>query len=85
MLCSAEPPLIQKAPLKERKAAEGQTIQLSCVVFGSPKPVVVWHKGDEQLTGGRFKVMHNGNLQILVCSHALWFLIVFSPIFFCYG
>ena len=55
------------------RAAEGQTINLTCKVFGSPKPLVVWKKGDEQLTGGRFRVMEDGNLEIAVsiCLSAL--------------
>lgn len=59
-----EPPFILEPPLDEQKAAEDQTINLTCSVFGSPKPLVVWKKGDEQLTGGRFQVMDNGALQI---------------------
>jgi len=62
----AEPPFIQEAPLVGLRAAEGQTINLTCKVFGSPKPLVVWKKGDEQLTGGRFRVMEDGNLEISV-------------------
>lgn len=46
------------------KAAEGQTVNLTCRVFGSPRPLVVWRKGNEQLTGGRFQVMPEGHLRI---------------------
>lgn len=53
-------------PKVGHKAAEGQTITLSCTVFGSPKPIVIWHKGLEQLTGGRYKVMDHGDLRIMV-------------------
>ena len=49
-----------------QKAAEGQTIQITCDVKGAPKPFVVWTKGSEQLTGGKFKVQENGNLKISV-------------------
>jgi len=52
------------------RAAEGQTINLTCKVFGSPKPHVVWKKGDEQLTGGRYRVMENGNLEIAVSNQS---------------
>lgn len=60
----SEPPLIQDPPKEIQRAAEGQTINLTCQVFGSPKPIIVWRKGQEQLTGGRFKVMDEGHLQI---------------------
>lgn len=59
-----EPPIVRDPPLIGQKAAEGQTINLNCLVFGSPKPLVVWRKGTEQLTGGRFKVLPEGHLQI---------------------
>jgi len=65
-LLSAEPPFIQERPELGFRAAEGQTIQLRCKVFGSPKPQVVWKKGDEQLTGGRYRVLEDGNLEISV-------------------
>jgi len=63
---TAEPPFILEGPLIGLRAAEGQTINLTCKVFGSPKPRVVWKKGDEQLTGGRYRVMDDGNLEIAV-------------------
>jgi len=62
----AEPPFIQEGPIIGLRAAEGQTINLTCKVSGSPKPHVVWLKGDEQLTGGRFRLMEDGNLEIAV-------------------
>lgn len=58
--------MILSPPLEAQRAAEGQTIYLQCEVFGSPKPLVFWRKGSEQLTGGRFKVMEEGHLQITV-------------------
>jgi len=63
-----EPPVILEGPELGQKAAEGQTINLTCQVFGSPKPYVVWMKEDEQLTGGRYTVMPDGNLQIVDVS-----------------
>ena len=50
------------------RAAEGQTVNLTCQVFGSPKPVVVWRKSGEQLTGGRFSVTEDGHLMIVDLS-----------------
>ena len=63
---SAEPPFIREPPLIGQKAAEGQTTVLICEVFGSPKPLVTWLKGTEQLTGGRFRVLDEGHLEITV-------------------
>lgn len=68
ILISAEPPIITGSQ-SEFKAAEGQTINLTCNVFGSPKPIVVWQKSGEQLTGGRFRVTSDGHLQISVRIH----------------
>lgn len=59
-----EPPFILEGPMIGLRAAEHQTINLTCKVFGSPKPHVVWKKGDEQLTGGRYRVLEDGNLEI---------------------
>ena len=58
--------MIHITPEVGQKAAEGQTITLKCTVFGSPKPQVIWHKSNEQLTGGRYKVMDHGDLRITV-------------------
>ena len=64
-------------PKVEQLAAEGQTINLTCRVFGSPTPLVVWKKGNEQLTGGRFRVLSNGYLEIDVSGLALTVIIFF--------
>jgi len=76
-LIVVEPPFILDPPLDGQKAAEGQTINLTCSVYGSPKPLVVWKKGYEQLTGGRYLVMDNGDLQITV-SHPTPFSIIYT-------
>ena len=60
----SEPPIILSPPLETHVVAEGKTVYLQCEVFGSPKPSVVWTRGNEQLTGSRFKVMEEGHLQI---------------------
>ena len=66
MVVAVEPPFIQGGPIIGLRAAEGDTINLTCKVSGAPKPHVVWLKGDEQLTGGRFRLMEDGNLEIAV-------------------
>lgn len=65
-MITAEPATITERPDEEMKAAEGKDILLKCAVFGSPTPLVVWKKGSEQLTGGRYKVTDEGHLQIKV-------------------
>ena len=63
-----EAPIITLPPLAVHKAAEARNTQLRCQVYGSPKPLVVWKKGSEQLTGGRFVVTEAGHLNISVGS-----------------
>jgi neuronal cell adhesion protein len=63
---SAVPPIILDPPVVDFRAAEGQTINLTCNVLGIPQPLVVWLKGQEQLTGGHYTVMPEGHLQISV-------------------
>jgi neuronal cell adhesion protein len=40
------------------------SVTLTCRVFGAPKPLVRWIRNDQELTGGRFKVLANGDLEI---------------------
>ena len=70
-ISTAEKPIILSPPLQDQKAAEAQDTNLTCEVFGSPVPLVVWKKGDEQLTGGRFRVLPNGHLHIMVGKNAV--------------
>ena len=65
---AVEAPIITHPPKREHKAAEGRDTQLQCLVFGSPRPLVVWKKGSEQLTGGRFTVTEFGHLGISVSN-----------------
>ena len=58
--------MILDPPSEEYKATEGSVIVLTCKVFGSPKPRIFWRKGFEQLTGGRYKVLEEGHLEITV-------------------
>jgi neuronal cell adhesion molecule len=77
MRYTAEPANILEGPMVGQKASEGQTINLTCQVFGSPKPLIVWMKGQEQLTGGRFTIMEDGNLQISVSTRTSLSMAVF--------
>ena len=75
----AEPPSFIKPPLPVVKVAEGQNVNLTCRVFGAPKPVITWSKGDEKVTGSRFQILKTGDLQILVsCVEDLHILLTCS-------
>ncbi len=60
------PPIIQVPPEVERRAAVGQDVTLTCTVFGSPRPLVIWMNGQEVVTGIRLHVTGNGDLDITV-------------------
>ena len=51
-------------PPSDAATVDGQTITLHCRVFGAPKPLVRWIRDGEELTGGRYRVMESGDLQI---------------------
>jgi receptor-type tyrosine-protein phosphatase zeta len=63
----AEPPSFTKPPMAVVKVAEGQSINLTCRVFGAPKPIITWRKGDEEdvVSGARFTKQKLGDLQIV--------------------
>jgi neuronal cell adhesion molecule len=64
---TAEPPSFIETPQPVAKVAEGQTIVLTCQVFGAPKPTITWKKDNEPLIlDPRFKKESNGNLRITV-------------------
>ncbi|CAH1783792.1 unnamed protein product [Owenia fusiformis] len=58
-----EKPTIMETPGTVR-VAESQDVQLRCKVFGAPRPVVVWKRGNMQLTGGRYTTLPDGHLNI---------------------
>ena len=53
-------------PVIGQKAAEQQTIELTCHVFGVPKPDVRWYKDMEPLIGHQYEVQKDGHLRIKV-------------------
>ena len=59
----AFPPEILEEP-KDTVTIEGKLALLTCRVFGAPKPLVRWIRNDQELTGGRYKVLDNGDLEI---------------------
>lgn len=61
---SALPPSIVEAPEPLTLAVVTSRATLRCRVFGAPRPEVKWMKETQELTGGRYKVLDSGDLQI---------------------
>lgn len=59
----ALPPTIRTPPINE-STVDGKTIRLLCDVFGAPKPAVKWLRNGQELTGGRYKILETGGLEI---------------------
>lgn len=59
----ALPPEITEPPRQEA-TVDHRTVTLRCRVFGAPKPEVKWIRNGLELTGGRYKVLESGDLQI---------------------
>ncbi|XP_018915521.1 neuroglian isoform X2 [Bemisia tabaci] len=51
-------------PPRDEKTVNGRTVNMTCRVFGAPKPLVKWVRNSIELTGGRYTVLENGDLQI---------------------
>lgn len=58
------PPIVMEAPEKIALAVQASTVILRCRVFGAPKPKIKWRRENIELSGGRYKVLDNGDLQI---------------------
>lgn len=58
------PPIVLEPPEKTALAVQGSTFRLRCRVFGAPKPKIKWKRENVELSGGRYKVLDNGDLQI---------------------
>lgn len=56
-------PEITEAP-KNVEAVDGKDINITCRVYGAPKPEVKWIHNGKALTGGRYAVLDNGDLHI---------------------
>ncbi|XP_031786698.1 neuroglian isoform X2 [Nasonia vitripennis] len=57
-----EPEILQ--PPMDESTVDGKTIRLTCRVFGAPKPEVKWVRNGQELTGGRYKILESGDLEI---------------------
>ncbi|XP_031336931.1 neuroglian isoform X2 [Photinus pyralis] len=49
---------------KELEAVDGKDVNMTCKVYGAPKPEVKWIHNGKALTGGRYKVLDSGDLHI---------------------
>lgn len=58
------PPIVLEPPERVALAVQASTIRLRCRVFGAPKPKIKWRRDNIELSGGRYKVLDNGDLQI---------------------
>jgi len=58
------PPEIVQQPQPSYEIVDGTQVVLACRVFGMPKPVVKWMHGGQELTGGRYIIHENGDLEI---------------------
>jgi len=63
---TGEAPQFVEKPGKNVKVAEGQSIELTCRTSGKPDPIITWFKEGQQITGGRYQTLTNGNLNIEV-------------------
>ncbi|KAL1110491.1 hypothetical protein AAG570_008019, partial [Ranatra chinensis] len=51
-------------PPTDKEVVDGKTVTLTCRVFGAPKPEVKWVHQNDELTGGRYTVLPEGDLEI---------------------
>ena len=61
-----EKPQFIKRPVKELKVAENTNVNLTCQTSGKPDPIITWYKERQQITGGRYQILPNGDLYITV-------------------
>lgn len=58
------PPIVMEPPERVALAVQASTVILKCRVFGAPKPKIKWRRENTELSGGGYKVLDNGDLQI---------------------
>ncbi|KAL7648874.1 UNVERIFIED_CONTAM: hypothetical protein RMT77_000794 [Armadillidium vulgare] len=59
----ALPPEIKVAPT-DVQTVDGRDVNITCRVFGAPKPRVTWIRDGNELTGGRYNITDEGDLVI---------------------
>lgn len=58
------PPIVLEPPEKIALAVQAAPVILRCRVFGAPKPKIKWKHENVELSGGRYKILDNGDLRI---------------------
>lgn len=59
-----EAPTIIDPPEAYTKSAEGSSVNITCQTTGKPDPTITWFKDGLQITGGRYKILPSGSLNI---------------------
>jgi receptor-type tyrosine-protein phosphatase zeta len=67
----AIPPEFKQAPAKKIRFPEGAYKNITCQTYAAPKAQITWIKDGRHLTGGRYKVHSDGNLEVLVSLFSL--------------
>ncbi|KAH3827857.1 hypothetical protein DPMN_129800 [Dreissena polymorpha] len=57
-------PEIELEPPDSIKVAESQSVVIPCIVRGKPDPLIEWYRDTTLITGGRFKILPLGSLEI---------------------
>ncbi|KAH3820533.1 hypothetical protein DPMN_122277, partial [Dreissena polymorpha] len=57
-------PEIELEPPDSIKVAESQSVVIPCIVRGKPDPLIEWYRDTTLITGGRFKILSLGSLEI---------------------
>nr|XP_006823020.1 PREDICTED: titin-like [Saccoglossus kowalevskii] len=57
--------------LKDVEAVEGQTVTLECNIQGTPRPVIMWYKQGQQITGTRYTSICEMDGKCLLLIHPL--------------
>lgn len=53
-----------RTPPPDLKVVDGAEVNLTCRMFGAPKPRITWIRDGMELTGGRYKITVEGDLYI---------------------
>ncbi|MCL4126177.1 UNVERIFIED_CONTAM: hypothetical protein GTU68_009196, partial [Idotea baltica] len=56
-------PEIRVAP-SDVQTVDGKNVNMTCRVFGAPKPRISWFRDNQELTGGRYNITEDGDLII---------------------
>ena len=63
-MISEEAPTIIDPPEALTYSAEGRPVNITCGTTGKPDPIVTWYKDDQLITGGRYRTLSSGSLNI---------------------